>query len=54
MKKKPHPPTQPSTWPGGENYEDEDGDDFENDGTDDLPGAEPRQPRRSRKGMSEA
>ncbi len=33
----------PRSWPGGnEQFDDEDADDFENDGTDDLPGLENR------------
>ena len=54
MKKKPHLPTQPKTWPGDESFDDLDSDDFTDDdhGTDDLPGIQPRQPRRSRKGVS--
>lgn len=40
--------TPPKCWPGEESFDDEDSDDFENDGTDDLPGLTPA-PRGSRK-----
>lgn len=40
--------TPPRSWPGEESFDDEDVDDFDDDGTSDLPGIEPRQPRRKR------
>lgn len=52
MKKKQTPPR---SWPGDESFDDEDVDDFEDDGTGDLPGMnKPRQPRRSRNGKRAA
>lgn len=45
-------PPQPRSWPGQQT--DDDPDDYEDDGTEDLPGAlEPRHSRRSRKGECE-
>jgi hypothetical protein len=49
MPKKPNP-TPPHSWPGDEAFDDLDADDFEEDGTEDLPGVEePRQARRATK-----
>lgn len=51
--KLPSRQTPPKSWPGEESFDDLDSDDFTDDdhSTDDLPCVEPRQPRRSRKGL---
>ena len=47
------PPQPLNAWPG-HGADDDDPDDYEDDGTEDLPGAlEPRQSRRTRKGECE-
>ena len=50
MEKKSKNPTPPRSWPGDESFDDLDADDFDADGTEDLPGVEePGQTRPARK-----